>query len=206
MKLKLFANLVFMFVGTAILIACSVVVMFNFIRDSRVFADEVPVVASNEQPKENKPEVKEEDDDIIIEETQEYTRRPDPAPSTSPKPSPEPSGTPEPEQEPEDLPMPETSPTMSPEEMITVRVEVINYSGIPKIAEMVRETLELHGYKVSAGNAKSNTPIFTQIIERNDYGVGTDLSLILKIPNVIKIPDPESRFAATIIIGDDYKP
>lgn len=197
MKLKLFINLVFTFVGTAILIACTVIVVYNFIRDSRLFADPVPVVA---QDKKTAEKTVKEDTEINIDRTQEYKRsnstvhtiKPSkftlkPSESTEPSPDIEPSSTPI-------------------EDTIYIRVEVINYSGIKQIAELVRETLEMHGYKVSAGNGKTNTPIVSQIIERNDSGAGTDLKRILNISNVIKIPDPQSRFDVTVIIGDDYKP
>ncbi|MCX7745668.1 MAG: LytR C-terminal domain-containing protein [Clostridia bacterium] len=172
-------NRIFYTVGTIILIVMFTFVAVNFARDSRVLQGDT--FASVKPSEKKAPEIKEESDNF---ETYTYEKKNDPKEETGKS-------------------APKPTPAMKPKD---IKVEVINYTGIKKLAESIRVTLEASGFVVSAGNEKSTKPVKTEIIERNDKKAGTMVKNILKVGTIRKEYDPRTRFDVTVIIGDDYKP
>ena len=191
MNKKLYFNLVFLIAGTFVFLTMSIIVGMNFFKDARIFQESVatavqdPVAKSPVQNPSNVKEPEKEDYDTF-----KYKRAPgvivvnkDPG---------------------EEGPLPKVENTKEKKEKY--KVEVINYSGIKNLAEEIKSTLEASGYEVSAGNGRSNQPVKTIIIDRNDKKAGAEIQKILKAGTVTKWPDPRSRYDVTVKIGDDYRP
>ncbi len=115
--------------------------------------------------------------------------------------TPKPSGTGDPTKD--AAPKPSTTGMATPGTE-KLKLEVMNYSGIKNLAEDLRARLESNGHEVSAGNATSNKPVKTEIVERNDKKAGAEVKRIIGFGTISKQVDGSSRFDATIIIGDDF--
>ncbi|MCX7710088.1 MAG: LytR C-terminal domain-containing protein [Clostridia bacterium] len=187
-----FFNIVFMLTGTFILVTLIVIVSLNFVKDARIFQESVATAVQDPEAKTDKPAAQKAGNGDKDDGKQD----------------PKISGTIKIEKsvKPEETEPKKTTEPAKDEKKEKVKVEVINYSGIKRVAEDIKTTLEASGYEVSAGNEKSNKPVRTEIIERNDKKAGAAIQKILKIAPVTKAPDPTSRFDVTIRIGDDYKP
>lgn len=83
-------------------------------------------------------------------------------------------------------------------------VKVINYSREEGLAERVRAGLEINGYVVSAGNDKSLKRINSVIIEKKENISGKGLIDLIKIRNLRKEIDSNSKYDIIVILGDDY--
>lgn len=86
-----------------------------------------------------------------------------------------------------------------------INVEVINYSGIPGLAEKIRGKLEAAGYSASSGNGRSSGPVRSELVERNDKKAAGEIKKLLGPVRVRKEYISGSRYDVTLIIGDDYK-
>lgn len=186
MNKKLFFNIIFFTVGTFIIVVCSVILSLNFFKDAKIFQKAVvaavvekPAASPVDKNLQQEEPVKKDDEYKTI----QYKR--------------------DPSAEVQDA-------TQYDEKTIPkankIKVQVVNYTDIKKLAEEIRTTLEASGYEVSSGNAKSNTPMKTLIVEKNDKKAGAEIHKILKAGKVVKWPDAKSRFDVTVIIGDDFKP
>ncbi len=195
MAKKVFWNNLFLIIGSFIVFVVLYFIIVNFIKDARIFGKETAIMVDDSTPK---PSPNNTED---FYKTYKYQRTVDTANTTveTKKPTVKPTRTVTPQ------PQPVTSTPLATQ-VRKISVEVINYTGIKNLAEEVRQTLEASGYEVSAGNATSKSPISTQIIERTYQQVGAQLKNILKIGKRKKILDPNSRFDATIILGDDFNP
>lgn len=186
MNKKLFFNIVFLISGSFILISMVIIVSMNFMKDARLFQPSVAAVVEDKTAQAPKDSPREDE----VKNTIRYDK--EPVPIVDKK------------NFEEDAAKENNDKTSKDKNKI--KVEVINYTGIKNLAEEVKETLEARGYEVSAGNGKSNQPISTIIIERNDKKAGEDIHKIIKAGTVTRWPDPKSRFDVTIKIGDDYMP
>jgi len=85
-----------------------------------------------------------------------------------------------------------------------ISVNIINHSQKTGISEKVRAVLEVNGFSVSSGNAKSLKRVNSVIIEKKDNVSGEEIGKLIDIKRVRKEVDPDSRFDIVVIIGDDY--
>lgn len=185
MNKKLYFNIVFYILGTCILAVLGVVVTVNFAKDARIFDN---IAAKEQKSIALKPSPAGTGNQSIEEKTIQYRATDYGREEVKPKVTPRDYG--------------ESIPPLSKK----TRVEVINYTGIKKLAEDMKTTLEASGFVVAAGNAKSNKFVVTEIIERNDKKTGEGLRKIIRAGIIKKEYDPKSKFDVTVILGDDYKP
>lgn len=185
MNKKLYFNLVFYLIGTFVVIFMGIIMTYNFAKDARVF--QKSIVTASEDTKPGTVNVGTQPEETAEQTagfgTIKYERTPG-------------SAVEETKDYGEDIPA----------KTAKIKVEVINYTSIKKLAEDIRTTLEASGYDVSAGNGKSDKPMKTMIVERNDKKSGAEIQKILKAGTVVRWPDSKSRFDVTVIIGDDYRP
>lgn len=178
--MKIRPGRMFLVIGTVLLLTLTAVVSYNFITDSRLLADNSEVPGEeNTEIVPNNFEGNEDSDDY---QTLKYKRKVDPTPTPKPEPTP--------------------SPTATPKEKINI--ELINYTGLNKAGEYVKQLFEEEGHIVSLGNASSISFVETKIIEKNDKKLGNDARKILKAGKVTQLFEAESRFDVTIILGNDY--
>ncbi|MCX7922212.1 MAG: LytR C-terminal domain-containing protein [Clostridia bacterium] len=177
MNKKLYFSVIFYIIGSFILIFMGINVASNFARDARVFEKSIAKAEKDNS-------IKLPDKSSVSQGTSEkMVKIPESKDSVDSK-----NGN-----------------KATPKPML-IKVEVINYTGINKLAEEIRYTLEANGFQVSAGNGKSNKFVTTAIIERNDKKAGIEVQKVIKIGKIKKELTPGSRFDVTVILGDDYKP
>jgi len=87
-----------------------------------------------------------------------------------------------------------------------IKVEIVNYTNVKGLAEMVGGTLEAAGYLVHCRNEKPDPSVTTLIIERNDKNCGSGIRKLLKAGGIVKGADSASKFDVTVRIGNDFKP
>lgn len=86
------------------------------------------------------------------------------------------------------------------------KVEVLNATDIPGLANKVAERLSEEGYDVKkVGNYYTRRHIFTQIIERTDNIDGKEINRLLKCGVISNQPELSDDVDITIIIGADYR-
>lgn len=188
---KVFWSNFFLIIGSFIVFVILYFIIVNFIKDARIFGKETAIIVDNSTPKPFS------NDTGNFYKTYKYQRTTDTVETKKATAKPTPEITPQPKLE---------TPTIVEKQAKKISVEVINYTGIQSLAKEVMQTLEASGYRVSVGNAASKLPILTQIIDRTDNQVGAQLKSILKIGKRKKILDANSRFDATIILGNDLNP
>lgn len=86
------------------------------------------------------------------------------------------------------------------------KLEVLNATDIPGLANKVAERLSEEGYDVKkVGNYYTRKHIFTQIIERTDNIDGKEINRLLKCGIISNEPELSDDVDITIIIGADYR-
>lgn len=194
MNIGRFFSFMFILSGTIIFIAMSIIITMNFKKDARLYQERV---ATAVQDVETNAAAENQNKKIVVDTDSKKSDTA--AKEKQPETKVENTNGVSVESEKKDEEVGE-----SPVEKI--KVEVVNFSGIKRVAEQIRSTLEASGYEVSAGNDKSSNFVRTEIIDKNGKNAGEAIQQLLKIGPVKKVPDPTSRFDVTIIIGDDYKP
>lgn len=189
MKKKSFLDLVFLSTGSCIFIIITIIVVYNFIEDASFIHQNKSLASSNEEIK-NKDGDKskqkaalEEREDSDIEDDKEVKSQP--VKIEKQKAVKKEAATPQSKK---------------------INVEVVNYTGIERLTEEIRATLENAGYAVSAGNGQSLRRVTSLVIEHNDKHEGEKIRRILKIGKLTKDGDSDTRFDITVILGDDYNP
>jgi hypothetical protein len=178
MNKKLYFNIVFYIVGSFILITLGIIVAMNFSSDAKIFERSV---AKTNKDKSIQTQAKPTSTAKVEEKNLK---------DTAPVEKTKTSGA-------------KTEDTAKAQK---IKVEVINYTGIKKLTEDIRTTLEADGFDVSTGNDSSNKLVTTEIIDRNDKKAGIEIQKVLKIGRLTKEYDAGSRYDVTVVLGDDYKP
>ena len=68
-----------------------------------------------------------------------------------------------------------------------ISIEVVNYTGISKLSDEIKTTLEASGYIVTTQNITSVEPIFTAIIENNEKKAGSNIQKIIKAGKITTV-------------------
>ncbi len=179
---KLYFRLVYFMAGTIVIGILLTVVAFNFTKDSRLLhAGRWPEQSTQKQPATTGTTVQEDSgfDKVNYERPKDQVN----TDSTVKKNTKDESGIP-----------------------AKTKIQIINRSTVKSLTEQLRTTFEAGGFVVSAGNEQTNTTQSTIIIEWNNSKAGEKVQKILKSGKIVKQNDPSSRFDATLIIGDDYRP
>ena len=179
MNKKLFLEIVFLSVGSFILIFLGTVVTINFFKDSRIFAKPSTAIVTEPSPKKTSGNTNSTAKPNASTGTNKQTGtfvyvKPSlsPTPSQSPKTStsPSPSGTAKSSASPTNSSgnTPGNTPTNR------IQIELINYTGFNNIRNQMKMTLEMGGFDVYLVNTAGQSAT-TQIIERSSKNAGPEV-------------------------------
>lgn len=87
-----------------------------------------------------------------------------------------------------------------------ISIEIINYSGFPKLGERFKEMFENEGFKAYARSGGSRRIDETRIIERNDNKEGILIKNIIKMGRISKVVKKNYPHNITLMIGEDVTP
>jgi len=197
MNKRLFFNMVFMIIGTFLLVAMGVIVVVNFRKDARILQQ--PLLAAVKDKGETTGSA---DSDKKQEgyKTFKYTKPLNPKNKNT-------TGTETTKQaatkKDDGAGKGENSTTPKAE---TIKVEVVNCTEISDLGEEVASTLKAAGYEVSFRDETPKTPVSTAIIDKSSRNAAEEVQKILKAGTVTKQPDPKSEFDVTVVIGSDFRP
>lgn len=87
-----------------------------------------------------------------------------------------------------------------------LKVEIINYTNVPKLAERYKKVLESEGFSAVAINLTSSKSHETTIIERNARVDGQGVFEVIKVGRIKQVLKKNYPYDVTLVLGDDINP